>query len=48
MAEITGSKAALPAFKEGDGAGIKKLEIVSNKLLILSSIYRVIFEGLSN
>ena len=32
MAEITGSKAALPAFKEGDGAGIKKLLLQSNEV----------------
>ena len=30
-ATIVGSKAALPAFKEGEGAGIKKLDIVSNE-----------------
>ena len=31
MSTIVGSKAALPAFKKGDGAGVKKLIVTSNE-----------------
>ena len=31
MSTIVGSKAALPAFKKGDGAGVKKLSVTSNE-----------------
>ena len=30
-ATIVGSKAALPAFKEGEGAGVRKLNVTSNE-----------------
>ena len=30
-ATIVGSKAALPAFKAGEGAGVKQLNLMSNK-----------------
>ena len=31
MSTIVGSKAALPAFKKGEGAGVKKLSVISNE-----------------
>ena len=30
-ATLVGSKAALPAFKKGEGAGVKKLSVISNE-----------------